>query len=85
MDNERISSNEAATRPGEFGRDAAHAVDEAGRNVRAQFNGMVDYFRENGIDDVVEDATRFMRSHPTQALIGAIALGFIAGRMARRS
>jgi len=65
--------------------DAAGAVNRAAAGIRDQFSGLVDYFRDNGMQDVMDDVTSYVKSHPTQALIGAAVLGFMAGRMARRS
>ncbi|HSR10859.1 MAG TPA: hypothetical protein VLS90_05400, partial [Thermodesulfobacteriota bacterium] len=38
------------------------------------------YFRENDIQQLLEDAGRFIRKNPAAAAAGALALGFIAAR-----
>ena len=43
------------------------------------------YIRENRVKDMVADVTAYVKAHPAQALIGAVAVGFIAGRMLRRT
>jgi ElaB/YqjD/DUF883 family membrane-anchored ribosome-binding protein len=43
-----------------------------------------DYVRDNTMRDVVTDLKRYVKAHPTQALIGAVAVGFLAGRMLTR-
>jgi hypothetical protein len=44
----------------------------------------VEYVRELGITDMVNSATSWVKAHPTQALIGALALGFLVAVLARR-
>ncbi len=44
-----------------------------------------DYFRDNGVQDMMDDLTAYVKAHPTRALVGAAVIGFFAGRMARRS
>jgi len=44
----------------------------------------VDYVREHGIKDMVEGVTAWAKDHPAQALIGALALCFLAAVMVRR-
>jgi ElaB/YqjD/DUF883 family membrane-anchored ribosome-binding protein len=63
----------------------AKGVEHVAEGVRAGVESSVQYFREHGFKDVVDDLTAYVKSHPTQALIGAAALGFIAGRLLRRS
>jgi ElaB/YqjD/DUF883 family membrane-anchored ribosome-binding protein len=43
------------------------------------------YVRSHSVRDMVDDATDFVKDHPGQALLGAVALGFFAGWMMRRS
>jgi hypothetical protein len=64
---------------------AADTMDRAASGLRDQFSGVMDYFRENGVQDMLDDMTSYVKTHPTQALVGAAVLGFFAGRMARRS
>ena len=44
----------------------------------------VDYVREHGIKDMVSGVTSWVKAHPTQALIGALALGFLVAALSRR-
>ena len=55
-----------------------------GRKAVDQFNATTDYFREHEVKQIASDLTSWMKSHPTQALVGAVALGFIAGALLRR-
>jgi len=44
----------------------------------------VDYVREHALKDMVKDVTSWVKEHPTHALIGAVALGFLATMLLRR-
>lgn len=44
----------------------------------------VDYVREHGVEDVVEGVTGWVKANPTYALVGALALGFLAAVLLRR-
>jgi len=46
--------------------------------------GTATYFKDRPMKDVASDARRFAVSHPGQCLAGAVAVGFIAGRLFRR-
>ncbi|HYN07135.1 MAG TPA: hypothetical protein VES67_07070 [Vicinamibacterales bacterium] len=58
--------------------------EETASQIKDRIESTVDYFREHGVQDVVDDLTRYVKSHPTQALIGAAMLGFVAGQLIRR-
>ena len=53
--------------------------------AREKLSGAVDYFREHDARAITNDFKGYLQSHPTQALIGAVVLGFLAGRVMRRS
>ena len=57
---------------------------EYGRKAVDQFNAATDYFREHEMTQIADDAKAWVRQHPTQALIGAAALGFLAAALLRR-
>lgn len=44
-----------------------------------------DYVRGNKMGDMVSDLGKYVKANPTQALLGALVIGFFAGRMMRRS
>lgn len=52
--------------------------------ARDRVNTTVDYFRQHDLRAIGKDCQRYLQSHPTQALIGAVVLGFLAGRVLRR-
>jgi hypothetical protein len=53
--------------------------------VKERLSNTVDYFRENDMRAITNDFKGYLQSHPTHALIGAVVLGFLAGRAIRRS
>ena len=57
---------------------------EYGRKAVDQFNAASDYFRGHDMKEIADDAKAWVREHPTQALIGAAALGFLAAALIRR-
>ena len=78
---------------------ASRAVDEAANIAsRAQetvaavsqdaikkVNHAADYFRDHEMKEIVSDLEGYVKTHPTQALLGAAALGFLAAVLLRRS
>jgi len=68
--------------------DAADVASEVGNRVsdaasRAQ-QKVVEYFRNRDASDMLEDLNGYVKAHPTQALLGAAALGFLAAALLRR-
>ena len=61
-----------------------HGIESAAHQVKEQVDSTVSYFREHDAKAVMNDLTSYVKSHPTQALIGAAIVGFIAGRLVRR-
>ncbi len=55
-----------------------------GKKAVDQFSATADYFREHDMKEVVSDLNSWVKSHPTQALITAAALGFLAASLLRR-
>ncbi len=43
------------------------------------------YVSKHGFRDMFDDATEFIKAHPTQALVGALAIGYFVGRGMRRN
>jgi phage-related protein len=46
--------------------------------------GTAHYLRKNKVGDMWDDLADVVKAHPTAALIGAVVVGFAAGRMLRR-
>jgi ElaB/YqjD/DUF883 family membrane-anchored ribosome-binding protein len=68
--------------------DAADMASEVGGRVsdaasRAQ-QKVMDYFRTHDASDILEDVNGYVKEHPTQALLAAAALGFMAAAVLRR-
>ncbi len=42
------------------------------------------YVREHTMRDMFSDLERYVKTHPTQALLGAVVMGFLVGRTIRR-
>ena len=68
----------------EYGRKAKDTASEYSRKAVDQFNAATDYFREHEMKEIAEDAKEWVRQHPTQAIIGAAALGFLTAALLRR-
>jgi len=43
-----------------------------------------DYVRDNTMRDAMADLKSYVKAHPTQALVGAVVVGFMAGRLLQR-
>lgn len=56
---------------------AAEALKDAANDVASDVNRRV--------GDMLSDAQRLIREYPAPALIGALVIGFAAGRLLRRS
>ena len=66
---------------------ASRAQEQAttlGRKAVDQFNAATDYIRGHDVSAMMDDAKSWVRAHPTQALIAAVALGFVAAAVIRR-
>ena len=60
------------------------APQEFARRAKSALNSTADYIREKDFQAVVDDVTKFTKSNPVPMLLGAVAVGFLAGRMLRR-
>ncbi|HUF53240.1 MAG TPA: hypothetical protein VMR52_05630 [Dehalococcoidia bacterium] len=56
---------------------------KVGTSVADGMEKTAGYLREKDTQAMMADAERFVREHPTQAVLGAVAVGFIVGRMLR--
>jgi ElaB/YqjD/DUF883 family membrane-anchored ribosome-binding protein len=59
-------------------------VGAVARQAAETLGAGADYVRDNSVRDAVTDLQGYVKAHPTQALIGAVVLGFLAGRMLTR-
>jgi ElaB/YqjD/DUF883 family membrane-anchored ribosome-binding protein len=64
---------------------AQDTVAAVGQDAITKLSGAADYFREHEMKEIVSDLQGYVKTHPTQALLGAAALGFLAAVLLRRS
>lgn len=60
------------------------AVTQFAHKAADKIGATADYVRDHGMKDMLVDMESYVKSHPTQALIGAAVVGFLAGRAMRR-
>jgi ElaB/YqjD/DUF883 family membrane-anchored ribosome-binding protein len=58
-------------------------VSQFARRTADSLGTTADYLREHEMKDMMSDLASFIKAHPTQALIGAAVVGFLAGRSGR--
>jgi ElaB/YqjD/DUF883 family membrane-anchored ribosome-binding protein len=68
----------------EYGRKAKDTASEYSRKAADQFNAATEYFRGHDMHEIADDAKAWVRENPTQALIGAAVVGFLAAALLRR-
>jgi hypothetical protein len=59
-------------------------IAEFGHQASERLGDAAAYFREHDFTDVRADVNEFVKTHPTQALVGAALLGFVAAALVRR-
>jgi ElaB/YqjD/DUF883 family membrane-anchored ribosome-binding protein len=64
---------------------AAAFTNKAATKAKDTLDSAVDYVRDYDVDAMVDNAKRYAKANPIQVLIGALVVGFVAGRMLRRS
>ena len=67
------------------GRRVPEAFSRARSTVQRGISGAQDYVRTHDADDVLEDAREVARKNPRVAILAFVALGFVLGRLMRRS
>ena len=77
--------SDAASRAADATSDLASRAARAGDEAVGRLNDAANYFREHEMKEIVSDLQSYVKSHPTQALLGAAALGFIAAVLLRRN
>ena len=68
----------------EYGRKAKDTASEYTRKAADQLNAATDYFRGHDMKEIADDAKAWVRENPTQAIIGAAVVGFLAAALLRR-
>ena len=77
-------ASEIATRVQETASDLSPRVSGMARQAADKVGATADYVRHNNVSAMLADVERFVKAQPTQALVGAVVIGFLAGRMLRR-
>lgn len=57
---------------------------EIGKKAVDQFNAATGYLRDIDVKEMADDVNSWVKSHPTQALLAAAAVGFVAAALLRR-
>ena len=68
----------------EYGRKAKDTASEYSRKAADQLSAATDYFRGHDMKEIADDAKAWVRENPTQAIIGAAVVGFLAAALLRR-
>jgi hypothetical protein len=63
---------------------AVDQIQDVTEQVHEMVDDTVDYVRKLDFKGMMKDVTGYVKSHPGQALIGAVLVGFVAGRFVRR-
>lgn len=67
------------------GRRVPEAFSKARNRVQRGLSGAQDYMKSHDMQDVIEDARDVARKNPRVAIVALVAVGFILGRLMRRS
>ena len=63
---------------------AANKATALGNRAMDQLHATTDYFREHDVKEMADDLKGWVKENPTQALIAAAAVGFLAAAFIRR-
>ena len=58
-------------------------VSQFARRAADKIGATAQYIREHEVKDMMSEVEDFIKSHPAQALLGAVVVGFLAGRSMR--
>lgn len=61
-------------------RHTSDGVRSAGKRVSNVVGNSSEYFRANGLNDMIEDVEGVVRQHPGKSLLAVAAIGFLLGR-----
>ena len=77
-------TSEAIDKASDLASQAQEKASELGQKAVKRLGATADYFREHEMKEMVSDLNSYVKSHPTQALLGAAALGFLTAVLLRR-
>ena len=58
-------------------------VSRFARRAADRIGGAAQYLRDHEVKDMMSEVRDFIKEHPAQALVGAVVVGFLAGRSMR--
>jgi len=58
-------------------------VSQFARRAADKIGATAQYIREHEVKDMMSEVEDFIKAHPAQALLGAVVVGFLAGRSMR--
>ena len=58
-------------------------VSRFARRAADRIDGAAQYLRDHEVKDMMSGVESFIKEHPAQALLGAVVVGFLAGRSMR--
>jgi ElaB/YqjD/DUF883 family membrane-anchored ribosome-binding protein len=73
----------AATKLREKSQEQDGMAAEAGSKIAEGMDQTASYLKEHDTGEMVDDLERYIRQHPMQAVAGAVAAGFVIGRILR--
>ena len=77
-------AHHAAEKVGELAHDASGKVGSFAQQATEKLSATADYLRNKKMADMKADLESLVKRYPTQALVGALAIGFLAARAMRR-
>ena len=81
-------ASQAADSVSNMASQAADSVSSMASDLRqkavSKLSDTASYFRENDVQAMTSDLKGWVKANPTQALVGALAVGFLAGALLRR-
>jgi len=77
-------AHQATEKVSEMAHDASGKVGAFAQQATEKLSATVDYMRNKKVSDMKADLEGLVKRYPTQALVGALAIGFLAARAMRR-
>jgi ElaB/YqjD/DUF883 family membrane-anchored ribosome-binding protein len=92
VDDAKDLANQASETVAEYADVAADYANTAGKKVKGAARSAADtaqrtadYFKENDLQRISDDALTYAKNNPVHAIIAAAVVGFFIGRMASRN
>ena len=78
------AARDVADRAGSFVQHQMAQLADGGQDLAREANARVRDYTGRGLDDWAADLRGFVRTHPLQALIATVGIGYILGKILRR-